>query len=349
MENGLEPDQMVTCYLVHLIGCALSNREPEVLPDGLSWEDVVSRARDNSVLGLIWHAARWLDGIPGGVRESCQRFSDMVALHNVRYEAERTAVCAALRAEGLSVLPLKGASLVSRYSDYSMREVGDNDLLFGLVGMDGHGICFSRVDSGEGAARLRECALRVMGGLGYAPVPDAEECHLHLVKDPGLSFELHDRLFSDRWSFAGYYRDPWRLARPVDESSIGCSAGMELALPPEDEYVYLMAHACKHARYKDVGLRVLADVIVMNKTFGYSFDRCYIREQLLELGILDFAEPLERFARAVYEGAPLTDDQLDAVTHMMLCGTYGTEAEGVRIRMRREAGEGGSPRLAEFR
>ena len=80
MENGLEPDQMVTCYLVHLIGCALSNREPEVLPDGLSWEDVVSRARDNSVLGLIWHAARWLDGIPGGVRESCQRFSDMVAL-----------------------------------------------------------------------------------------------------------------------------------------------------------------------------------------------------------------------------------------------------------------------------
>ena len=92
MENGLEPDQMVTCYLVHLIGCALSNREPEVLPDGLSWEDVVSRARDNSVLGLIWHAARWLDGIPGGVRESCQRFSDMVALHNVRYEAERTAV-----------------------------------------------------------------------------------------------------------------------------------------------------------------------------------------------------------------------------------------------------------------
>lgn len=349
MENGLESDQMVACHLVHMIGCALSNREPEVFPDGLSWEDVVSRARNNSVLGLIWHAARWLDGIPGGVRESCRRFSEMVVLHNVRYDAERADVCAALRAEGLSVLPLKGANLVSRYPDYSMCEVGDNDLLFGLVGLNGDGACVSRVDSEEDAARLRERALRVMEGLGYTPVPDAEECHLHLVKDSGLSFELHDRLFSDRWSFAGYYRDLWRLVRPVDESSIGGGAGMELALPLEDEYVYLMAHACKHARYKGVGLRALADVIVMNQSFGDSLDRDYIREQFLEMGILDFAEPLERLARAVYDGTPLSDEQLDTVTHMMLCGTYGTEAEGVRIRLRRSAGEGRRPCLAELR
>lgn len=93
---------------------------------------------------------------------------------------------------------------------------------------------------------------------------------------------------------------------------------MELELPPEDEYVHLMAHACK-AWYKGVGLRVLADVIIMNQTFGDSPDCEYIREQL------------------------------DAVMHMMECSTYSTEAEGERIRLRRSDEEWHNPRLAELR
>lgn len=117
-------DLAVSGYLVHLMGCALSGREPDNLPDGCSWDDVVSRARENSILGLVWRAARELDGIPDDLRASCERHSRMLALHNVRYEAERVAVCEALHKAGLSTLTLKGASLVPRYPDYSMREVG---------------------------------------------------------------------------------------------------------------------------------------------------------------------------------------------------------------------------------
>ena len=91
----------------------------------------------------------------------------MVAFHNVRYEVERMAVCEALYEEGLGTLALKRASLVPLYPDYSMREVGDNDVLCGMVGRDGSGAYRDR--SGElGGAPLRERVSRVMG-LGYGP------------------------------------------------------------------------------------------------------------------------------------------------------------------------------------
>lgn len=96
------------------MGCALSGREPDGLPNRCSWNDLVGCARDNSILGLVWHAVCGLDGIPDDVRRSYEVHSQMVALHNVRYEAERATVCEALRAEGLSVMTLKGSPLVAR-------------------------------------------------------------------------------------------------------------------------------------------------------------------------------------------------------------------------------------------
>ncbi|MBM6816716.1 nucleotidyltransferase family protein [Olsenella uli] len=152
------------------------------------------------------------------------------------------------------MLPLKGANLVARYPDYLMREVGgDNDILFGLIDLNEDSTCFSRMGFEEEAVQLRERALRVMEGLGYVSVPVAEECHLNLGKDPGLCFELHDRLFSDRWTFAGYYRDPRRLAQPIEGGAVSCGVGMELGFPPEDEYVYLM-----RTRASTRGTRALA-------------------------------------------------------------------------------------------
>lgn len=341
-------------YLAHLMGCVLSERVPDGLPAGCSWADVTSNARENSILGLVWHAARVLDGIPDDVRESCQRFSDMVALHNVRYEAEREAICAALRAEGLSVLPLKGAGLVSRYPDYSMREVGDNDLLYGFVDADADGSLHGRPDpDGSLLARAQGVARRVMEGLEYELVAGPDRVHMEFCKDPGLCFELHHALFDDLVPFRVRYDDPWRFAR-VRRGALGVTpapdhpAGFELGLPPEDEYVYLMAHAYKHSVYRGFGLRTLADVVVMLGVLGDGANWSYVDAQLEELDISGFAARLRGLAVAVRDGAPLTGDQLDAVMHMMLSGTYGNDAKAYRIRMRRYALEGCSPRLAEL-
>lgn len=340
-------DLAVSGYLVHLMGCALSGREPDNLPDECSWDDVVSRARENSILGLVWRAARELDGIPDDLRASCERHSRMLALHNVGYEAERVAVCEALHKAGLSTLALKGASLVPRYPDHSMREVGDNDVLCGVVARDTAGFYHGVADEGQ-AEKVRRRALRVMTGLGYRLTGKPNEYHLHFHKDPALTFELHDALFPNGWTFSRYYRDPWRLVRPVGKPTADCGEGLELVFPLEDEYVYLLAHAYKHAQSKGTGLRVLADIMVMNETVGDDLDRDYIRRQLSELAILEFARSLERLAYAIHDDVPLTVEQELAVSHMAGCGTYGNEAEGVRIRMRRAIREGRSPLLAEI-
>lgn len=262
----------------------------------------------------------------------------MVALHNVRYEAELAEVCAALRAEGLSVLPLKGANLVALYPDYSMREVGDNDILYGAVWRDAHGRYHS-LDAGEWNVDSpnRESVLRIMRELGYSRSPEGYECHLRFYKEPGLCFELHNSLFEKDLPMWRYYQNPWLRARALSEGS-DPSLGHAFLFPPEDEYVYCLAHTFKHSLLGGYGLRALADIIVMNRAFGNVLDREYIREQLLELGILDFAESLERLGRAVYDGSPLTEDQEVAVLRMMECGTYGSKETLINLPIRGRTG-----------
>ena len=190
-------------------------------------------------VGLAWHAARGLDGVPEDVRRSCERYSRMIALHNVRYEAERSAVCEALRAEGLSVMPLKGSPLVARYPDYTMCEVGDNDVLYGFVGECSDGQFYGdAAEDDETVARGRELVSRIMGDLGYVLVPRDDECHLRFYKEPGLCFELHHALFERSTPFYGYYENPWAHARACsgDEvamlSVLGTAPGKVFSLPP---------------------------------------------------------------------------------------------------------------------
>ncbi|MBM6786699.1 nucleotidyltransferase family protein [Collinsella tanakaei] len=246
-------------------------------------------------------------------------------------------------------MPLKGANLVALYPDYSMREVGDNDILYGAVWRDAHGRYHS-LDAGEWNVDSpnRESVLRIMRELGYSRSPEGYECHLQFYKEPGLCFELHNSLFEKDLPMWRYYQNPWLRARALSEGS-DPSLCHAFLFPPEDEYVYCLAHTFKHSLLGGYGLRALADIIVMNRAFGNVLDREYIREQLLELGILDFAESLERLGRAVYDGSPLTEDQEVAVLRMMECDTYGSKTEGLRIRMHRAAEEGRHPRLVELR
>lgn len=355
MTPDVVKDRVVAGYLVHLIGCALSGRRPDGLPAGCSWDDVLSRAQENSILGLVWHAMRWLNGIPDGVRKSCERFSDMIALHNVRYEAERATVCEALRARGLSVMLLKGANLVARYPDYSMREVGDNDVLYGFVGESLDKLLDKRSGCNRPLfAQMQETAYDTMNRLGYELVTRPNGTHIEFYKDPGLCFELHYALFSEELSFYRYYKDPWRLTCKKNHTkdaiqNNGQKMGMEFELPLRDEFVYLMAHAYKHARYRGIGLRSIADTIVMLNATDNETDCEYIDKQLSELSISDFANCLKDIAISVRDNKKLSNEQLDIIEHMMLCDTYGSEVESIHNRMQHYMSNGQAPFLAELR
>lgn len=175
-------------------------------------------------VGLAWHAARGLDGVPEEVRRSCERYSRMIALHNVRYEAERSAVCEALRAEGLSVMPLKGSPLVARYSDYTMREVGDNDVLYGFVGECSDGRFYGgAAEDDETVARGRELVSRIMGDLGYVLVPRDDECTYASTRSPACVSSCTTRFLSAAPRSTGTTRTRGLMRGPAVVTRWPCS------------------------------------------------------------------------------------------------------------------------------
>lgn len=350
-------DDRAADYLVELIGCAISDRKPPPIPAGCSWDEVLLHAWNNSVTGLIGYALRDMDGVSTKIRDTCDRAAEVTALRSIRYEAERNVLFSALREAGISYLPLKGACLVSRYPSYGMRLLGDNDILVGLVEKDASGTYYDVLADADERIRLRadEKLNVVMRDLGYEPRGGSNPCHAVFTKSPGLVFEMHRALFEEGTALGTYYRNPWKYAKAV--STVGCArdgvhgvAAGEFYLSVEDEFVYLLAHAYKHAQYKGLGIRVLGDIIVTAAQFDESTDRAYIAKQFSLLRMAPFARDLCDLARAVREGLPLSDEQRRATRHMIACGTYGNNAEAMRIRMRGYAAAGCRlPRFAELR
>ena len=74
-------------------------------------------------------------------------------------------------------------------------------------------------------------------------------------KEPGLHLEMHDALFGPRRPVSWYFNNPWEHARLLgdDGGSTGDELdgrGREFVFSPEDEYVYVLAHAYFHSQGK---------------------------------------------------------------------------------------------------
>lgn len=342
-------------YLLHVLHCSFSGETPRPLPEGCTWERVHALAAWNSLEGASWFGAERADDVPDDLRRRWQAEADGTLYRRMLFDVEREGVLEDLHAAGVSTLPLKGVNVAPLYPRPEMRSMADNDLLYGFVEPDSAGGFRVRGATGEERGRsvdaAREAVVRVMETRGYETASQEKGNHESFLKKPVYNFELHRALARGDTPMARYYASPWtraRLERVVGE--VGGSAVYELRFSPEDEYVYLIAHAFKHFDGSGCGIRILLDVKVFLDAYAGQLDMAYVAEQLEALEMADFERALRRLSEeSLGEGRDPEDEMLALLLYMVGSGTYGTSERYMDRKMARLSKGSGRGRAAFLR
>ncbi len=202
----------------------------------------------------------------------------------------------AFEANGIDYMPVKGVLIKHIYPKPDMRLMGDADILIKMEQYD----------------QIR----KIMEQLGYAfKVETSNE----LVWDhPNLHVELHRYLVPDyNVDFARYYRDCWRLGRPVAEGVC------RYEMTDENHMIYLFTHFAKHYRNGGIGVRHMLDLYVF-KRVKPNLDEAYITRELKKLKLYDFYCYVFQTLAVWFDGGE-ANAKTDLITdRIFTSGVYGS-------------------------
>ncbi len=292
--------------LLYLLNCAANGKTPQI--DKLRvTEELYNLSCSHMVSAMIAHALTpLLDDLSLFTEE--QKVMWLTAKNNsirrsVLYAAERKRVFGALEQRHIPYMPLKGSVLIKYYPLEGLRELSDVD------------IWFDRTRAGD----VREMML----SLGFTEESYGETHHDTYSKLPIYEFEMHRELFKTK------YENLYRYYSDVEKRLIAADDGSSLRhFSPDDFYIFLLAHACKHYGIAGIGVRTLADLYLYEKKELLNFG--YIRLELEKMGISELGEQLIRLSRlllsekALNEPIDLTDADRETLAFIIKSGASGT-------------------------
>ena len=311
--------------VIYLTGCAVNKTTPSaellsaIIPDDTENRiDLIRKAAKNHSLGALTASALESAGLSTA---ETSRDKKIAIRRAMLFDEDRANILAAFDAAGIPYMPLKGVVLKEFYPSYGMREMADNDIWF----------LKSRADD----------VRKIFENAGFETEAFDKSAHDVYMKKPVSNFEMHRVLYNETHDplFRTYYENVEERMLPGD--------GFSRHLSPEDFYVYITTHACKHYSHAGTGLRSLLDVYVyLGANPSLDFD--YIAAEIEKLGIKDFEatarslsmkifgdpERFAKYCRGECDGAecPLALDnkEREMLEYIRLAGTYGTLSNKIK-------------------
>ena len=205
--------------LFSLIRAALRGQKESVELTLEECESLFELAKQHQILVLFFQGLT-LCQIPHSLYEHLERYLFLVVAHDQNQRLALEELTAAFAQEGIEYALLKGARLKSLYPQPEYRMIGDLDI---LIKQEQYSAAFS-----------------VMERLGYTGGEETDH-EFRWFRKPYISVELHKRLIPTyHGDYDAYYDSSWERMDRVSEQ------GVEYAMSPEDEWIYLVVHLAKH-------------------------------------------------------------------------------------------------------
>ena len=124
-------------YLIHLLACALNEKTPKNAREEIDFSLLLALAKKHQVYNIVFPLIKDMDCVSEKDRESWRSYNLSEITRMITVNNEREKIFAALTAEGIHFMPLKGLILKNYYPKESMRQMSDNDILFDAEKRDG--------------------------------------------------------------------------------------------------------------------------------------------------------------------------------------------------------------------
>ena len=294
----------VYIYLAHLCGCALENKTPKKLPEGLEWKQIYNSAKYHSVANLAFFAIDKLENKPEKtIYLKWKEARDKVVVKLVSLDLERNEILAAFEKEHIPYMNLKGIILKNYYEKPEMRFMADNDILYGK--------------------NYQKKVLEIMKSRGYK-VKTLKGNHDIYLKEPFYNYEMHSYLMSSISEHRSYFEKVWDRAIKDKSNSDGYH------MSNEDFYIYMIAHFYKHYNNRGSGIRSLIDIYVFLKKFESQIDWDYIHKELDILSLTSFGKDMKNLAQNLLGEQRLSKKQTEDFNYIIESGTYGNTENSVK-------------------
>ena len=313
-------------YLLHLLGAWIRKAEPKTA-DTVDWDKLMQLAQIHSVTGIVGYMGMKYPICPDEARKSAFR---SLCLGTVSLFAQRTAAALAITGElekaGIDHIIMKGLVLRDLYPVPELRTFNDVDIVIR-------------------AADRQKCDALMMA-MNFQRHTDWEPVYSY-VRGKEL-YELHTEIMeidvSDRADYKGYFRNMWDHTRQTGSHSF--------RFAPEFEFLYMLTHIAKHVHGSGAGIRMYLDAAVYIRHYGEKLDWNWIREQLKELKLEDFANTVMTAAEQWFDipapvnVKPVAPDVMSAfLDYTMEAGVFGHHNRNAAVTELKHAGQDSASRL----
>lgn len=290
-------------YLAELIHAQFENRTPEKIPEGLTMEELSRAAVENHMEYLIFGGLLRTENLPPEWKEPLKKRVMSGIFRTMTQVQELQEMESRFEAAGIVNQPMKGARMKFIYPSPQMREMSDIDVLIGQE---------DRKKAGE-----------VLSRMGYALSQDIKHHEIY-VKKPFMVVEAHRAMY-DRTVDENQYQYFSDFSRAVLRE--GCLYTYDFNR--EDFYVYLIAHMAKHFYTMGCGIRNLLDIYVYQEKYKGEMNLKYVKQELKKLGLLSFAEHMEKLAYVWMEKEEAGQFECRLFDYMLNSGIYGKDENGI--------------------
>ena len=262
-------------YFIHLAKCALNGERPKEKPPEVSFDVVFQTARRHGMQGLLWYSIEQLKYKPDNDLVSLWYSDYGVFLRQAAYqEMELDSLCYLFTSNGFDVLALKGSCIRKLYPQPDMRTMGDIDL---LVKTDG---------TKEERNRVKE--LMLSNGYVADVLDDGQVDAYKKESNSDIYVEIHFEFMHNNHAFYEHFVVDWSTLLPTDTDGVYKMSDLDL-------YYFNIGHFAKNMFSKGIGVKSIADVYVMWKSFTDE-ERFRLNSRLLTAGLNDFNQQLVRIA-----------------------------------------------------
>lgn len=227
-------------YTIKLIRFVLNGDVPE-LPENINFEKLFAFGKSHGVENMLYVGLRDLHiDVPEETMQKFKTAYEMQIMVEATQALELEAISEAFEEAGIDHVPLKGSVIKYLYPMPDYRKSGDIDILI----------------RPEDEAKV-DSVMRVLSyhrNKGY----DTHEVHFSYEKPPFIEVEIHRQLTAKSARAYKFCKHVWKHVNPDEKKK------HLYKLTNEYHYMFLMAHLCRHLYLGGAGIKLFADVYVMN-------------------------------------------------------------------------------------
>lgn len=283
-------------YLIHLLSCALNEKEPEAPREDVDFSALLALAEKHQIYNMIFPLIENSSFVPEKEKTKWNNYNLTEITRIITVANERAKLLKELAENGIRFMLLKGLILKNYYPIDSMRQMSDNDIL---------------IDSPNS-----DLIFDIMKKNQYR-ISSISENSDDFIKPPFCFFEFHRTLFFEDCEFNPNFSFVWKNAERDEKNPF------EYHMNLNDIYLYTVCHMYKHFSMAGCGIRFLADIYVFLKKEYEKLDWEYINKFLDKCGILDYEKRSRNLAMKLFAEAELSDDELEFLEIYINFGIYG--------------------------